>query len=55
MLEGAVQEGVTTAAVSSGSGDMVQMVAVVVEDGYLIIHAMAPPTTKVLRELGMAR
>jgi len=37
------------------SGDMVQMVAVVVEDGYLIIHAMAPPTTKVLRELGMAR
>ena len=37
------------------SGDMAQMVAVIVEDGYLIIHAMTPPTTKVLKELGMAR
>lgn len=37
------------------AGDTIQMVAVMVEDGYLIIHAMAPPTTKVLRELGMAR
>ena len=37
------------------SGDMVQMVAVIVEDGYLVIHAMTPPTTKVLKELGMAR
>ncbi len=31
------------------------MVAVIVEGGYLIIHAMTPPTTKVLKELGMAR
>ena len=30
-------------------------VVVIVEDGYLIIHAMAPPTNKVLRELGMVR
>lgn len=37
------------------SGDMVQMMAVIVEDGYLVIHAMTPPTTKVLKELGMAR
>ena len=37
------------------SGDMVQMVAVIVEDGYLVIHAMTPPTTKVLKEPGMAR
>ena len=37
------------------AGDMVQMVAVIVEDGRLIIHAMTPPTSKVLRELGMAR
>ena len=37
------------------SGDMVQMVAVIVEDGHLVIHAMTPPTTKVLKELGMAR
>ena len=37
------------------SGDMVQMVAVIVEDGYLVIYAMTPPTTKVLKELGMAR
>ena len=36
-------------------GDMVQMVAMIVENGYPIIHAMAPPTTKVLKELGMAR
>ena len=36
-------------------GDMVQMVAVIVEDGYLIIHAMRPPTRKVLQELGIAR
>ena len=37
------------------AGDMVQMVAVIVEDGYLVIHAMTPPTAKVLKELGMAR
>lgn len=36
-------------------GDMVQMVAMVVADGYLVVHAMAPATKKVLRELGLAR
>ncbi|MBQ9067985.1 MAG: hypothetical protein IJ131_02835 [Eggerthellaceae bacterium] len=37
------------------SGDMVQMVAVIVEDGDLIIHDMTPPTAKVLKEFGMIR
>lgn len=37
------------------AGDMVQMVAVIVEDGHLVIHVMTPPTVKVLKELGMAR
>ena len=37
------------------NGDTVQMVAVVVEEGYLVFHAMTPPTLKVLRELGLAR
>ena len=37
------------------SGELVQMVAVIVEDGHLIIHAMAPPTKNVLKELGMTR
>ena len=45
----------TSLQLATRSGEMVQMVAVVVEDGYLVIHATAPPTTKVLRELGMAR
>ena len=36
-------------------GVLVQMVAIIVEDGHLVIHATAPPTNKVLKELGMAR
>ena len=37
------------------AGDMVQMVAVQNENGYLVFHAMKPPTEKVLRELGLSR
>ncbi|MBO4364884.1 MAG: hypothetical protein J5804_01160 [Eggerthellaceae bacterium] len=37
------------------TGVLIQMVAIAVEDGHLVIHAMAPLTNKVLKELGMAR
>ena len=37
------------------TGELVQMVAVQNEKGYLVFHAMKPPTDKVLKELGLAR
>lgn len=37
------------------SGRMVQMVGIEKPFGVLVYHAMTPPTTKVLIELGLAR
>ena len=51
----APQEEYVAAIGCTRKGALVQLVAIIVEDGCLIIHAMAPPTEKVLRELGMAR
>ena len=37
------------------TGKLVQMVGVLTKDGYLVIHALEPPTNNVLKELGLAR
>ena len=52
---GSPHEGEVVAVGHDKSGRLIQMVAAEREFGYLIYHAMTPPTERVLIELGLKR